>query len=106
MTNLTPDLEAMVEPMARELNRIDNFAHPEVAADWEELTPELQAGFRAEARFAISLGARIEVPKSPGQRAFEKHVELFGGSLRVWENYPLMLRESWEQIAAAAREES
>ena len=105
MTNLTPDLEAMVEPMARELNRIDNFAHPEVAADWEELTPELQAGFRAEARFAISLGARIEVPKSPGQRAFEKYCEVWC-SIGLWENYPLMLRESWEQIAAAAREES
>ena len=105
MTNLTPDLEAMVEPMARELNRIDNFAHPDVAADWEELTPELQAGFRAEARFAISLGARIKVPKSPGQRAFETAYDL-GWWIGTWEEMDFKSRAGWEQIAAAAREES
>ena len=106
MTQLTPELEAMVEPIARMLNEAYNIACPNFAAEWGELGVTSQNGFRAEARLAISLAARIEVPKTPGQRAFEKHVELFGGSLRVWENYPLMLRESWEQIAAAAREES
>ena len=105
MTNLTPELEAMVEPLARKLNEADNIVRPNFAAEWDTLADTSQESFRAEARLAISLGARIEVPKTPGQRAFEKHVELFGGSLRVWENYPLMLRESWEQIAADARAE-
>ena len=105
MTNLTPDLEAMVEPMARDLNKIYNFAHPDVATDWEHLTPELQAGFRAEARFAISLGARIEVPKSPGQRAFEKASAVWR-PCAPWNNISSLDREAWEQIAAAAREES
>ena len=105
MTELTPELEAMVEPMARELNKIDNFAHPDAAADWEELTPESQAGFRAEARFAISLGARIKVPKSPGQRAYEKYCEVWGAR-KDWKKVPSTAREKWEQIAAAAREES
>ena len=105
MTNFTPDLEAMVGPMARDLNKIYNFAHPDVATDWEHLTPELQAGFRAQARFAISLGARIKVPKSPGQRAYERASALWKLGSR-WENADPGYREVWEQIAAAAREES
>lgn len=105
MTNLTPELEAMVEPLARKLNEADNIVRPNFAAEWDTLADTSQESFRAEARLAISLGARIEVPKSPGQRAFEKYCEVWC-PIGLWERATPSSREAWEQIAAAAREES
>ena len=105
MTNLTPELEAMVEPLARKLNEADNIVRPNFAAEWDNLADTSQESFRAEARLAISLGARIKVPKSPGQRAYERASALWKLGSR-WENADPGYREVWEQIAAAAREES
>ena len=105
MTNLTPELEAMVEPLARKLNEADNIVRPNFAAEWDNLADTSQESFRAEARLAISLGARIKVPKSPGQRAYEKYCEVWGAR-KDWKKVPSTAREKWEQIAAAAREES
>ena len=104
MTNLTPELEAMVEPLARKLNEADNIVRPNFAAEWDNLADTSQESFRAEARLAISLGARIKVPKSPGQRAYERAaaVWLTGGN---WQDVDPSSREAWEQIAAAARGE-
>ena len=105
MTNLTPELEAMVEPLARKLNEADNIVRPNFAAEWDNLADTSQESFRAEARLVISLGARIEVPKSPGQRAFEKASAVWR-PCAPWNNISSLDREAWEQIAAAAREES
>ena len=105
MTNLTPELEAMVEPLARKLNEADNIVRPNFAAEWDNLADTSQESFRAEARLAISLGARIKVPKSPGQRAFETAYDL-GWWIGTWEEMGFKSRAGWERIAAAAREES
>ena len=96
MTNFTPDLEAMVEPMAWKIC--------EANGDFRCDDPICNACL-AQARLAISLGVRIEVPKSPGQRAFEKYCEVWC-PIGLWERATPSSREAWEQIAAAAREES
>ena len=98
MTNLTPELEAMVEPMAWKYCGGDA---PRERCD--KTNP--CAPCSRYARLAISLGARIEVPKSPGQRAFEKYCEVWC-PIGLWERATPSSREAWEQIAAAAREES
>ena len=96
MTNFTPDLEAMVEPMAWKY-----CAGLALRERCELLCSECVDN----GRLAISLGARIEVPKSPGQRAYERASALWKLGSR-WENADPGYREAWEQIAAAAREES
>ena len=98
MTNLTPELEAMVEPMAWKICEADT---PRERCD--KTNP--CAPCSRYARLAISLGARIEVPKSPGQRAFEKASAVWR-PCAPWNNISSLDREAWEQIAAAAREES
>lgn len=98
MTNLTPELEAMVEPMAWKYCEGDA---PRERCD--KTNP--CAPCSRYARLAISLGARIEVPKSPGQRAFEKASAVWR-PCAPWNNISSLDREAWEQIAAAAREES
>ena len=96
MTNFTPDLEAMVEPMAWKY-----CAGLALRERCELLCSECVDN----GRLAISLGARIEVPKSPGQRAFEKASAVWR-PCAPWNNISSLDREAWEQIAAAAREES
>ena len=96
MIKLTPELEAMVEPMA--------WKYCEGLA-LRERCELLCSECVDNARLAISLGARIEVPKTPGQRAFEKYCEVWC-SIGLWERATPSSREAWEQIAAAAREES
>ena len=97
MTNLTPELEAMVEPVA--------WKYCEGDAPRERCVSGPCAPCSRYARLAISLGARIKVPKSPGQRAYEKYCEVWGAR-KDWKKVPSTAREKWEQIAAAAREES
>ncbi|HQT62525.1 MAG: hypothetical protein B7Z76_14215 [Acidiphilium sp. 20-67-58] len=91
MTELPPDLEAMVEPMAGKICRCKLLCSDCVD----------------NARLAIYLGARIEMPKSPGQRAFEKAVEVrmmpLVGPPTPWKELPRCAQSAWEQIAAAAR---
>ena len=96
MTNPTPDLEAMVEPMAWKY-----CAGLALRERCELLCSECVDN----GRLVISLGARIEVPKSPGQRAFETAYDL-GWWIGTWEEMDFKSRAGWEQIAAAAREES
>ena len=96
MTNLTPELEAMVEPMAWKICEADGDFRCDDA---------ICNACLAQARLAISLGARIKVPKSPGQRAFETAYDL-GWWIGTWEEMGFKSRAGWEQIAAAAREES
>ena len=96
MTNLTPELEAMVEPMAWKICEADGDFRCDDA---------ICNACLAQARLAISLGARIKVPKSPGQRAFEMAYDV-GWWIGTWEEMPPEIRSNWEQIAAAAREES
>ncbi len=96
MTNFTPDLEAMVEPMAWKY-----CAGLALRERCELLCSECVDN----GRLAISLGARIKVPKSPGQRAFETAYDL-GWWIGTWEEMGFKSRAGWEQIAAAAREES
>ena len=97
MTNLTPELEAMVEPVA--------WKYCEGDAPRERCVSGPCAPCSRYARLAISLGARIKVPKSPGQRAFEKASAVWR-PCAPWNNISSLDREAWEQIAAAAREES
>lgn len=97
MSELTPDLEAMVEPMAWKYCEGDA---PRERCD--KTNP--CAPCSRYARLAISLGARIEVPKSPGQRAFEKASAVWR-PCAPWNNISSLDREAWEQIAAAARGE-
>ena len=101
MTNLTPELEAMVEPMAWTLCQFRR-SPCECFIQKSRGACEREKGL---ARLAISLGARIEVPKSPGQRAFEKASAVWR-PCAPWNNISSLDREVWEQIAAAAREES
>lgn len=95
MSELTPDLEAMVEPMAWKICEADGDFRCDDA---------ICNACLAQARLAISLGARIEVPKSPGQRAFEKASAVWR-PCAPWNNISSLDREAWEQIAAAARGE-
>lgn len=105
MTELTPELEAMVEPMAWKLCP---FRRPTCECEIAKTRGACDRE-KEQARFMISLGARIEVPKSPGQLSYEKAVELgmVGriGSPIPWKDLPAYSQSLWEQIAAAARGE-